>query len=50
MLSGTATLALFLACSYIFSENQGFCFYKIVLIKKEYSYDFFLGCFILIFL
>ena len=31
----TASLALLLACSYIFCQNQGFCSYKIVLIKKS---------------
>ena len=35
MFCGTANLALFLpCCSEIFCQNQGFCFYKIVL-KKE---------------
>ena len=31
----TASPALFLAYSYFFYQNQGFCSYKIVLIKKE---------------
>ena len=35
MFCGTASLALYLACSYIFYQNQGFCSYKIALIKKE---------------
>ena len=35
MSPGTASLTLFLACSQIFCQNQGFCSYKIVLIKKK---------------
>ena len=31
MFCGTASLALFVACSYIFCQNQGFCSYKVVL-------------------
>ena len=31
----TSSLVLFLACSYIFYQNQGFFSYEIVLIKKE---------------
>ena len=32
---GTASLDLYLACSQIFCQNQGFCSYKIALIKKR---------------
>ena len=35
MFCGTANLILFLACSSFFCQNQRFCSYKIVLIKKE---------------
>ena len=32
MFCGTSSLALFLACSYFFCQNQGFYSYKIVLV------------------
>ena len=35
MFCRTVSLALFLACSEFFYQNQGFCSYKIVLIKKS---------------
>ena len=38
MFCRTASLALCLGCSKIFFQNQGFCSYKIVLIKKECNF------------
>ena len=35
MFCGTTIVALFLTCSWIICQNQGFCWCKIVLIKKE---------------
>ena len=35
MFCGTTIVALFLACSWIICQNQGFCWCKIVLIKKS---------------
>ena len=35
MFCGTASLALFLSCSSLFYQNQGFCSYNIVFTKKS---------------